>query len=51
VVKRKAEAERHAQLEIAFADGRLGVIPADGPARPMPKRKAQDEPPDQGSLF
>jgi exodeoxyribonuclease VII large subunit len=51
VVKRKAEAERHAQLEIAFADGRLGVIPADGPARPMPKRKAPDEPPDQGSLF
>jgi exodeoxyribonuclease VII large subunit len=50
VVKSRAEAERHARLEIAFADGRLGVTPGDGPARPAPKR-AKDDPPDQGSLF
>ncbi|MDG4649953.1 exodeoxyribonuclease VII large subunit [Roseibacterium sp. SDUM158017] len=52
VVKSKAEAAGQARLAIEFADGRLGVVPAEGPARPAPRRKAGDgDPPDQGSLF
>jgi exodeoxyribonuclease VII large subunit len=52
VVKDREAAARRRSLEIAFADGRLGVIPADAPPQPAPKRRARDDdPPDQGSLF
>jgi exodeoxyribonuclease VII large subunit len=51
LVKRRAEAERLSRLEIEFADGRLGVLPAEPGHRPAARRKPREDPPDQGSLF
>jgi exodeoxyribonuclease VII large subunit len=48
VLTRKSAAETVPNLSIEFADGRLDVTPASGPA---PKRKPKPPPPDQGSLF
>ncbi len=48
VVTRKAEAEKHASLEIEFADGKLSTGPA-GVAKS--KRAPKPPAPDQGSLF
>ena len=48
VLTRKAEAGKHAALEIEFADGTLSTGPGD-PAKP--KRGPNPPAPDQGSLF
>ncbi|MEY8840205.1 exodeoxyribonuclease VII large subunit, partial [Cribrihabitans sp. XS_ASV171] len=47
VVTTRAEAERHASLEIEFADGRISTG-TGGTAKP---RKGKDDAPEQGSLF
>ena len=48
VLTRKAEAQKHAALEIEFADGTLSTGPG-GPAKP--KRASNPPAPEQGSLF
>ncbi|MDP5216792.1 exodeoxyribonuclease VII large subunit [Ruegeria sp. 2205SS24-7] len=48
VVTRKTQAEKHAILQIEFADGEIDI----GGATTKPKtKKPQDPPPSQGSLF
>jgi exodeoxyribonuclease VII large subunit len=54
VVTSRTEAARAAVLEIEFRDGRIGAVPAEGPApapRPKPVRPGGGTPGGQGSLF
>ncbi|MDC0738201.1 exodeoxyribonuclease VII large subunit [Cognatishimia sp. SS12] len=56
VVTRAAAAQKAAQLEVQFADGRVAISGAENGASPAPKTKAKPaskapDKPEQGSLF
>ncbi|TKT74129.1 exodeoxyribonuclease VII large subunit [Aquamicrobium sp. LC103] len=51
LMKRAADVAPHAALALRFADGQVGAIATEAPARPKPQPKPKKDPGTQGSLF